>query len=405
MNFEKLMPDGALDGIRVIDCSRVLAGPYASQILGDHGADVIKVEPPQGDETRDWGPPFREGDASYFVGLNRNKRAIALDLKEPEAQAVLLQLLDGADVLIENLKPGTLESWGLGWAALGERFPRLIHCSITGFGADGPLGGFPGYDAVVQAMTGMFSINGPAGGEPTRLGIPIVDIGTGLYATIAIAMALYERSRSGRGQHLDITLYDCGLALMHPHMANFFMARLDGRPVGNAHPNIAPYDRFATGTVPLFIAIGNDRAFARLCRTIGAEALVADPRFATNADRSVHRDALKVELETVLAGFDGTELWPRLLREGLAAGPINTIGTALEHPHTAHRRMIVRDGDYAGVGTPIKMSRSQDQFRGLPPRFAEHREAVLDILGLDCDARRKLVESSATPVKRRQEGR
>ena len=241
-------PSSALSALKVIDLSRVLGGPYCTQILGDHGADVIKVEPPGGDETRGWGPPFKEETASYFIGVNRNKRGIVLDLTRAEGRQVLLALLEDADVLVENFKTGTMEKWGLGYVeTLKERFPRLVHCRISGFGADGPLGGRPGYDAVVQAMTGLMSINGEAEQTPLRLGAPIVDLGTGLYAVVGILMALAERERSGRGQFVEVALYDAALALLHPHAANFFLSGKAPQRTGNAHPNIAPYDSFQPG--------------------------------------------------------------------------------------------------------------------------------------------------------------
>ena len=217
---------GALAGLRVIDLTRVLGGPYCTMVLSDHGAEVIKLEPPQGDETREWGPPFDDaGDASYFLGINRNKKGVALDLAKSAGREVLLRLLADADVLIENFKPGSMERWGLGYEdVLSKRFPRLIHCRVSGFGADGPLGGFPGYDAILQAMVGLMSINGTETSGPTRLGNPIVDIATGLFSTIAILMALHEPEKSGRGQFCDMTLHDCGMALLHPHAANFFLS-------------------------------------------------------------------------------------------------------------------------------------------------------------------------------------
>ena len=223
----------ALEGKLVIDLSRVLGGPYCSQILGDHGAEIIKIEPPRGDETRDWGPPFHEEDSAYYIGVNRNKRSMGLDLSQPDGREVLLRLLVNADVLLENYKPGTMESWGLGYEeVLKERFPKLVHCRISGFGSDGPWGGFPGYDAIIQAMAGWFSINGEAGSKPTRLGLAAVDMGTGLYTTIAILMALLERERSGQGQYLDMTLYDCAVSLMHPHISNYnFSGKIPG-PTG-----------------------------------------------------------------------------------------------------------------------------------------------------------------------------
>ena len=252
-------PPGALAGLKVIDLTRVLGGPYCTMILSDHGAEVIKIEPPQGDEVRDWGPPFHEDDASYFIGINRNKRAIALDIGKPEGRAVLLRLLEGADMLIENFKPGSMEKWGIGYDTLSQRFPRLIHCRISGFGADGPLGGLPGYDAILQAMTGLMSVNGDASTGPLRLGTAIVDMGTGLYSAIGILMALHERERSGQGQYLDMTLYDCGMALLHPQAANFFLNGNRPAGTGNPHPNLVPYDKFPTKTCDIFIASRQQR--------------------------------------------------------------------------------------------------------------------------------------------------
>ncbi|MFZ4651331.1 MAG: CaiB/BaiF CoA transferase family protein, partial [Rubrivivax sp.] len=257
---------GSLHGLKVVDLSRVLAGPYCTQILADHGAAVLKVEPPGGDETRGWGPPFDpQGTASYFLGLNRNKRGCTMDLTQPAAREALLALLEDADVLVENFKAGTLEKWGLGWEVLAPRFPRLIFCRITGFGTDGPMGGLPGYDAAIQALAGIMSVNGEPdarGGEPLRVGLPVVDMVTGLNAALGIALALQERNRSGRGQFLEVALHDAGLSLLHPHAANHLLdGRIPGR-TGNAHPNICPYDTFRTGTEPIFLAVGNDRQFA-----------------------------------------------------------------------------------------------------------------------------------------------
>ena len=284
MNHES--PFGALAGLKVIDLSRALAGPYCAQIFGDHGADILKIEPPQGDETRDWGPPFHEGDASYFIGVNRNKRAMPLDLRREEGRSVLLRLLETADILLENFRPGTMEKWGLGYhEVLAERFPSLIHARISGFGSEGAYGGFPGYDAVVQAMAGMFSVNGTRDSGPTRLGIALVDMGTGLYTAIAILMAVVERHRSGCGQYLDMTLYDSAISLMHPHVANYYLSgKVPGR-TGNAHSNLSPYDKFRTRTTEIFVAAGNNRAFVRLCAEIGVPELAEDPRFRENRDR------------------------------------------------------------------------------------------------------------------------
>jgi len=363
----------ALTGTRVIDLSRVLGGPWCTQVLGDHGADVLKIEPPQGDETRAWGPPFDDhGDASYFLGTNRNKRGMVLDLSQAGGRETLLGLLGDADVLIENFKPGTMEQWGLGYEqVLQQRFPRLVHCRITGFGADGTLGGMPGYDAVIQAMCGMFSVNGSAESGPTRVGIPMVDLGTGLYAVIGILMALLERQRSGLGQFIDLALYDVGVALMQPHIPNYLLSGKVPGLTGSAHPNIAPYEKYPTRTGAVFLGAGNDRAFARLCDELGDPSLASDSRFRTNADRLANRPALTMRLTALLADQDGEELCAKLLARGVAAGPVRDVAQVWAEPHTAYRELKVSLGDYRGVGTPIKFSRTPGSVRLPPPRFGD----------------------------------
>jgi crotonobetainyl-CoA:carnitine CoA-transferase CaiB-like acyl-CoA transferase len=375
------MTAGALDGILVLDLTRVLGGPYCTQILGDHGAEIVKIEPPQGDEVRDWGPPFDDAhDSSYFIGVNRNKRSLGLDLARPEGRDVLLRLLERADVLIENFKPGAMEKWGLSYReVLEQRFPRLIHCRISGFGADGPMGGLPGYDAVIQAMVGMFSINGMV--DQTRIGIPLVDLGTGLYAAIGILMALLERARSGEGQFLDMTLYDAGIALMHPHIPNYLLSgKLPGL-TGNAHPNISPYDKFPTRTVDVFLAVGNDRAFGRLCAELGTPGLAEDPRFRNNHDRLTNRAALTEQLTTLLADRDGEALCKRLLAVGVPAGPVRDVAHVWSDAHTRHRGMAVEQPGYRNFGLPIKLSRTPGRVARIPPRFGTQGREVLEEFG------------------------
>ena len=310
---------GALSGIRVIDLTRVLGGPYGTQILADHGADVVKVEPPQGDEVRDWGPPFRDGTASYFVGINRNKRMIALDLGQEAGREVLLRLLETADVMIHNYKSGALEKWGIGYEeVLRDRFPRLVYCHLTGYGSDGPLGGLPGYDSAVQATAGMMSVNGPAETGPLRIAVPIVDLGMGLNAVIGILLALLHRDRTGAGQAVDVSLYDAAVSLLHPQAANYLMSGKVPEATGNAHPNISPYERFDTGTKPIFLAVGNDRQFRTMCELMGVPGLSDDPRFVDNASRVVNRDELRAELKVLFQGRDGEELADALISRGRA---------------------------------------------------------------------------------------
>ncbi len=393
---------GALAGIKVIDLTRVLGGPSCTMILSDHGADVIKIEPPQGDEVRDWGPPFQDGDASYFIGVNRNKRALALDVGKPAGREVLLRLLDGADVLVENFKPGGMEKWGLGYADLAPRFPGLVHCRISGFGAEGPLGGLPGYDAIVQAMTGLMSINGSPATGPLRIGCPVVDLATGLYSVIAILMALQERTRSGRGQFLDMTLHDCGMALLHPQAANYLLNGKRPLPVGNPHPNISPYETFATRTGEIFIAIGNDAQFRKLLEVLGRGDLAGDPRFATNGDRLAHRAALTAELAAAFADQDGHALADRLLRMGLPAGPVMAVDEALAADHTQARSMLTELDGYRGLGTPIKFSRTPGGTRRKSPKFAEHSAQILGEHGYSAADIEALRRDGVVPTARRK---
>ena len=260
---------------------------------------------------------------------------------------------------------------------LENRFPRLIHCSVTGFGPDGPFGGLPGYDAAIQAWTGLISINGTEEGGGFRLGIPLVDLGTGLYAAIGILAAVQERHRSGRGQHIDTTLFDCGFALQHPHAPNFFQSNERPKRTGNAHPNIAPYDLYQTEGRELFLAVGNNGQFRKLCDLLGRPDLADDPRFKDNSDRSVNRDALRAELETVLNDKDGEAIATALLKAGVPAGAALTVPDVASHPHIRHREMVVEKDGYRGTGIPVKLSRTPGAVRARPPYFAEHAEEVL----------------------------
>lgn len=392
---------GALAGLKVIDLTRVLGGPYCTMILSDHGADVIKIEPPQGDEVRDWGPPFHEGDASYYIGINRNKRAIALDIGKPQGKAVLLRLLEGADILIENFKPGSMEKWGLGYDTLSERFPRLIHCRISGFGADGPLGGLPGYDAILQAMTGLMSVNGDASTGPMRLGTAIVDMGTGLYSAIGILMAVHERERSGHGQYLDMTLYDCGMALLHPQAANFFLNGKRPAGTGNPHPNLVPYDKFPTRTCDIFIASGNNGQFRKLAEIIGRPELADDPRYADNGKRNNNRATLTEALAAAFAEHDGNELASKLIRGGVPAGPVLPVDEATAAPHSAHREMVTELDWYRGLGTPIKLRRTPGGTRRPPPKFAQDGAEVLAQHGYSADEIAALQRDGVVLTERR----
>jgi formyl-CoA transferase len=374
---------GSLAGLRVIDASRVLGGPFAGQMLADHGADVIKVEPPMGDETRGWGPPFAGDAASYFIGVNRNKRDISIDMTKTAGQELLTRLLADADVFIENFKIGTLERWGLGGDALRERFPRLVHCRISGFGADGPYGGQPGYDAAVQAMCGVMSVNGEENGGPLRAGVPVIDLFTGINAVVGILMALQERNRSGLGQFVESTLYDCGVSLLHPHLPNYYLSGKTPKRSGNRHPNICPYDAFETRTTQLFLAVGNNRQFVTLCRILGREDLPKDERYATNAARNQNRDTLRTELVALLAQHDCNTIAQTLIEAGVPCGPVRSIDEVVADPHTLQRGMVVDVDGYRGTGSPIKLSRTPATYRTKPPAFAQHTDEILRERGID----------------------
>lgn len=391
---------GALDGVRVVDLSRVLAGPLCTQMLADHGADVIKIEPPQGDETRQFGPPFNEdGDAAYFSAVNRGKRTLSLDLGQPEGQAVLARLLERADVLVENFLPGTMEKWGLGYDTLAQRHPRLVYCTISGFGADGPLGGLPGYDAVLQAICGVMSINGSAPTGPMRVGIPVVDHLTAYIAHSGILMALFARERSGTGQHVEATLFDAGLSLLIPHAANWLQSGRAPRLLGSAHPNICPYDKFAAGDGEIFLGVANDGQFRKLCAQIARPDLAADVRFATNASRLEHQVALREALEAAFANFPVEPLCRDLMRVGVPAGPVHTVPQAFTQDHTAHRGMLVDDGAYRGIATPVRMGRRRHTHARKPPRFGEHTAAILAEAGY---TREQIAELQKNDIVREQ---
>jgi crotonobetainyl-CoA:carnitine CoA-transferase CaiB-like acyl-CoA transferase len=394
---------GALAGIRVVDLSRVLAGPLAAQILSDHGAEVIKVEPPQGDETRTLGPPFIDESAAYFHALNRNKRGLALDLTKAAAHEVLFRLLENADILIENFLPGTMEGWGIGFdAVLAKKFPRLIYCRISGFGMDGPLGGLPGYDAVLQAQCGLMSVNGHPDTGTTRIGIAMVDISTGMSSVIGILLALAERNRSGRGQLVDLSLYDVGLSLLIPHAANWIASNRVPKLSGSGHANLAPYDKYRTTDGEVFLGVVNDGQFRKLCRAMGRDELGNDSKFRTNPDRVANRDVLRKEIEAMLAGRQSTELCASLMAIGVPAGPVNSVPEAMMHPQTTERGMAVELDGYRGIGIPARLSRTPGAPRRRPPKFAEHTHAVLAEAGYSTDEISRLVASGAVLEKPRR---
>ncbi|MCQ8831288.1 CaiB/BaiF CoA transferase family protein [Streptomyces malaysiensis] len=388
---------GALRGTRVLDLSRVLAGPFAAQMLADHGAAVIKIESPTGDQTRTWGPPFLpDGGSAYFEGINRNKSNVCLDLKNEEARAVLLKLISESDVVIENFRFGTMDTWGLGYeSVLAELFPRLVYCRISGFGSTGPMAELPGYDAVLQAFGGLMSINGEPQRDALRVGVPIVDIVAANQAFSGILLALHEVSASGRGQLVDVSLLDAVISLLHPHSATWLASGAIPARTGAAHPVIAPYQLFATSNGPLFIAATNNRQFAQVAQVLGHPELSTDPRFAENSDRVENLKALQDEMGRVLAQWDRDELAHALLAAGIPASPLNDVGRALQSEQVLARKMVVRSGGYTGIGVPIKLGVSGSLAPRPPAGIGAHTEEVLGSAGYTEDQIFRLREGGA----------
>ena len=384
---------GALTGLRVLDLSRILAGPWASQILGDLGAEVIKVENPEGgDDTRHWGPPYMNdaegqptGESAYFLCANRNKQSVCIDMKSPEGQTRLRELAGHCDVVIENFKVGGAARYGLDYESLSAINPRLVYCSITGFGQTGPLASRPGYDFLVQAMGGLMSITGAPGSEPgagpQKVGVALTDIMTGLYAVIGIQAALTERERSGLGQHVDLALLDVTAATLANQATNFLVGGLNPSRLGNAHPNIVPYQSFVARDGHLIVAVGNDAQFRRYVAVLGCPELADDPRFATNRDRVLNRDALVPLLQARMLERDKGE-WIELLEAaGVPAGPINSVAEVFAEPQIQARGMQVNvphplNPDLQLVGNPIRLSRTPVEYRSAPPTLGEHTAEV-----------------------------
>ncbi len=374
---------GALEGLRVLDLTRILAGPLCAQILGDMGADVIKVEPPgAGDDTRSWGPPFTGGESAYFLGVNRNKRSVTLNMAAEPGQEILAQLIKRSDVLVENFKLGTLEKWGFGNDWLEQNAPQLIRCSITGYGSRGPDAGLPGYDFILQAESGLMSICGEAQGTPTKYGVAIVDVVTGLYACNSILGALAARTRTGRGQHVEVCLYDSGIAMLINVASNYLVSGKDARRFGNGHPTIVPYTTYPTADSTIAVAVGNDGQFARFAETAGHPEWARDPRFAKNPDRVINREAIDSAIADALKA-DRTEAWIAKLRGvGVPCGPINTVAEALSDPHTRARDMVrtvthATAGELKLVGIPFEMGGTPATIRRPPPLLSEHTDEVL----------------------------
>ena len=367
----------------MLDLTRVMSGPYSTLMLADMGARVIKVERPQrGDDTRAWGPPFIGGESAYFLSVNRNKESLTLDFKQPDGRRILDSLIDRADVLVENFRPGTLQRLGLDYASLAPRVPRLVYASISGYGQTGPLSSLAGIDAVAQAEGGLMSLTGDAAGPPFRLGLPISDLVAGLFAAQGILLALLERATTGHGRQVDISMLDSVAALLTYHASAYLATGDDPLRQGNAHGSIAPYDTFDARDGPFVLAVGNDDQWRRFCTAAGLAELAADERFATNPQRVAHRHLLQPIVGGVIKTRDRAD-WTECLRQaGVPCGPVRTVGETLDDPQLQARGMITAvqhpaAGELRLVGSPIKLSDSKARADRPPPTLGEHTDAIL----------------------------
>ncbi|MBS4214462.1 MULTISPECIES: CaiB/BaiF CoA transferase family protein [Neobacillus] len=378
---------GALAGVKVLDLTRVLAGPNCTMILADLGADVIKVEAPGGsDETRFWGPPFQNGVSAYYLCANRNKRSITVNLKSDEGREIIRKLAKEADVLIHNFKTGSMEKWGLGYDSLEKINPRLVFCSITGFGETGPNSHLPGYDYIIQGMSGLMSITGNEESGPLKIGVAMVDILTGLYSAISIEAALFEREKSGRGQKIDMSLMDTAVSSLANVASNYLISGKVPRRLGNDHPNVVPYSTFSAADGELIIAVGNNRQFALLCEVIGLSELAVDEKFRTNEVRVENRQELTRILNSQLQLKQVSDWMELFSANNIPCGPINTIDQVFDDPQVAARNMVVQvDHPEAGlvklVGSPIKLSRTETRVERHPPMAGEHTDEILQEVG------------------------
>ena len=393
---------GPLAGLTIVDLTRVLSGPYCTMLLADMGARVIKVERPgHGDDTRAWGPPFVGKETAYFLSINRNKESLTLDFKNTEGREILAKLISKSDVVVENFRPGAMARLGLDYSTLAARHPRLVFCSISGFGQDGPRRDQAGYDAVIQAEGGLMSVTGDADGRAFRVGVAVTDMVAGLLAVQGILLALFARERSGRGQHIDISMLDGVISLLSYHASIYLTTGAESRRVGNRHATIAPYDTFAASDGELFLAVGNDEQFQRFCAATGLQHLLADDRFSTNPARVRNEAALKELLEPVMRERTRDGWLREFATAGVPCGAVRSVPEALSDPQVAARRMVEAVehavlGPMKVLGTPIKLSDTPASIRTAPPTLGQHTDTVLGELGLSAAEIGKLRQRGVT---------
>jgi succinate--hydroxymethylglutarate CoA-transferase len=387
--------NGPMAGTRVLDLTRILAGPLCTMMLGDMGAEVIKVEPPNGDDTRTWGPPFAAGEAAYFLGVNRNKRSITLNMAVPAGQKVLSELIARADVMVDNFKLGTLAKWGFTDAWFEQNAPRLVRCSITGYGSSGPKAALPGYDFILQAESGLMSITGPEDGGPTKYGVAIVDVCTGMLACNSILAALNARTRTGKGQKVEVSLYESSLAMLVNVASNVLVSGKGGGRFGNGHPSIVPYTTYHAADAMVALAVGNDNQFARTAEVLGHPEWADDPRFKQNRARVENRKIIDGLIEETLKQ-DKADAWlTKLKAAGVPCGRINTVAQALDDEQTKARRMVETVehptiGALKMLGIPFKFSDTECKVSRPPPTLGQHTDEVLAELGHDAASIAKL---------------
>jgi crotonobetainyl-CoA:carnitine CoA-transferase CaiB-like acyl-CoA transferase len=380
-----------LDDLFVVDLSRILSGPVCTMLLADMGAEVIKVEPPPaGDDSRQWGPPFIGGISTYFLSINRNKKSLGLNLKTEQGRSILWKLIERADVLIENFRPGVLDKLGFGYAAVAKANPRAVYCSISGFGQTGPYRDRPGYDVIAQGEAGMMDLTGYPDGPPAKLGASLADIVAGLYAVNGILLALLARHKTGTGQHVDVSLLDGMVSTLTYHALIYLTTGRSPRRMGTRHPSIVPYECFQASDGYVNIAVTNQKQWENFCRILGLSEIAADPRFETMKARLAHYDELRAMIDRIVSKMTRADAIARMSEVGIPAGPINTVGEIMDDPHIHAREMVVElthpeYGPFRTLGVPIKLSGTPGSAESAPPRFGEHNRQILTRLGYSAE--------------------